>query len=160
VHSLDLVKSKNYIKITTPAMKTQAEAITKILQTIDWRKIKSYHKKLNILWEYPEEGIERLPTTAELRGELRSIIEHMMHEDLSYISHGCWIVFWDREDAAVGDLRVIFRLVDFLFEENRDSRESMEEALKRAVEREDYEQAAHLRDAILEKKKKERVDGN
>lgn len=128
-------------------------AIDRIINAIDWKKIKDYHKKLGIYWEYvvDKETVRKLPTVADLKDELRSLIRHMKDENLNYISYGSWVVFWERNDEAVGDIRVIFRLADFHFEENRDSRESLEEALRKAIEKEDYEYAAKIHDALVKK---------
>lgn len=134
-------------------MDRYTEAFEKVIQSINWRKIKSYHKKLNILWEVEDDKqiIKRVPNAGELKEELRSIFEHMLTENLSYISYGSWIIFWDREDSITGDIRVIFRLADFIFEEDKVSRKSLEEALAKAIEKEDYENAAEIRDALNKK---------
>ena len=102
-------------------MNHRVSASERVIQSIDWRKIKSYHKNNNILWEIEDDKTthKRLPSVAELRDELRSIFSHMMSEDLHYISHGSWIIFWDREDSDIGDIRVIFRLAEFVFEEDK-----------------------------------------
>ena len=128
-------------------------AIDRIINAIDWRKIKDYHKKLGIYWEYvvDKETVQKLPTIADLKEELRSIIRHMRDEKLNYISYGSWVIFWDRMDESIGDIRVIFRLADFHFEENRNSKESLEEALQKAIENENYEYAATIRDALIKK---------
>lgn len=129
------------------------EAFGKVIQSIDWRKIKSYHKKLNITWEIEDDSkvIKKIPSTDELRDELRSIFEHMLDENLSYISYGSWIIFWDREEGVSGDIRVIFRLADFIFEEDKKSRRSLELALAKAIEKEDYENAAVIKDKLNKK---------
>jgi len=129
------------------------EAFDKVIQSINWRKIKSYHKKLNITWEIEDDKqiIKRIPSVDELRSELKSIFEHMLSEDLSYISYGSWIIFWDREEGISGDIRVIFRLADFIFEEDKQTRRSLELALEKAIEKEDYENAAEIRDALNKK---------
>jgi len=134
-------------------MNHRVSASERVIQSIDWRKIKSYHKNNNILWEIDDdkETLKRLPSVAELRDELRSIFSHMISEDLHYISHGSWIIFWDREDSVIGDIRVIFRLAEFVFEEDKKSKQALEKALEKAVESEDYENAAVLRDALNKK---------
>jgi hypothetical protein len=131
-------------------MDHQREALERVIQSINWRKIKSYHKRLDIFWEFQEDKqiIRRIPNVAELKEELKSIFEHMLAQNLSYISYGSWIVFWDREEAQIGDIRVIFRLADFEFEEEKQTRESLEFALEKAIEKEDYEYAAELRDVL------------
>ena len=133
------------------------KTISRIIRVIDWRKIKGYHKKLGILWEFTDdkEVIRRVPTIKELQDDLRSIVSHMSDENLNYISYRNWVVFWDKDSESIGDIRVIFRLVDFHFEENRNSQESLEEALRKAIEKEDYENAAKLRDSLRKKQKED-----
>jgi len=128
-------------------------AIIRIIGMINWKKIKGYHKKLGILWEFPydKETVRRTPSISELKDELKSLLKHVYQENLEYISHGSWIIFWDRSTTGIGDIRVIFRLVDFHFEENTSSKESLTESLKKALEKEDYEYAAILRDSLYKK---------
>jgi UvrB/uvrC motif len=130
-------------------------AINRIINAIDWSKVKSYHKKLGIFWEIEngKDTVKRLPTVGELKDELRSIIYHMYEENLSYISYGSWVIFWERNDYSIGDIRVIFRIADFHFEENTNDRKSLEEALQKAIEKEDYEYAAVIRDTLNKKQK-------
>jgi hypothetical protein len=129
------------------------KAFERVVQTIDWKKIKSYHKRLNITWEFTEDknSFKRIPHISELKDELRSIFDHMISEDLNYISYGNWIIFWDKEVGAIGNIRVIFRIADFVYEEDKKSKESLELALERAIEKEDYEQAAEIRDELNKK---------
>jgi len=128
-------------------MNSADKAIESVLRAIDWRKIKSYHKKLGIHWEFSfdKETVRRVPTVAELKDELRSLLLHVRNEGLGYISYGNWIVFWENESSLVGDIRVIFRVADFHFESTC-SDESIEDELKKAIEQENYEYAAMLRD--------------
>lgn len=134
-------------------MKNRELYIDKVIRSIDWRKIKSYYRKLGIRWEYQEdkETVHRTPTVAELKDDFRSLLSHMLDQEINYISYGSWIIFWDREDGGLGDIRVIFRLADFVFEEDKKSAENLEEKLRSAVEREDYEYAAVIRDEIKNK---------
>lgn len=131
-------------------MQKQNTIINRVLSSIDWQKIKSYHAKIGIRWEYEvnKEYKSKVPSITELKSELSSIISHMLEEKLDYISHGSWIIFCDSE---AGNIRVIFRLADFTFEYNSDASKSLEEALKKAVEKEDYESAAIIRDKINDK---------
>jgi len=131
-------------------MKTKEQYIEKVIHSIDWKKIKSYYRKLGILWEYDidKETVKRLPSVSDLKSDFRSILTHMLDQDINYISYGSWIVFWERENGTLGDVRVVFRLVDFVFEEDKKSYLSLEERLNKAVEREDYEYAAIIRDEI------------
>ena len=131
-------------------MKSQDHYIDKVVRTIDWRKIKSYYRKLGIHWEYQDgdETHRKTPTVADLKEDFRALLNHMLVQDIGYISYGSWIVFWDREEGGLGDIRVIFRLADFVFEEDKKSYLSLKERLDKAVEREDYEYAAIIRDEI------------
>jgi len=131
-------------------MKNREQYIEKVIHSIDWRKIKSYYRRLGILWEYDEdkEIVKRVPSVADLRDDFRSILSHMLDQDIDYISYGSWIIFWEREGNSLGDIRVIFRLADFIFEEDKKTAESLEEKLRLAVEKEDYEYAAIIRDEI------------
>ncbi|NBO21757.1 hypothetical protein EBU94_00230 [bacterium] len=124
--------------------------INRIITTIDWKKIKSYHKKLGIVWEFIEESgetIQRTPNVSELRSELISLLQHLQNEKLNYISHGNWIIFTDN-----GDIRVIFRLADFHIE-NDDNPEKLKAALQEAIDSENYEYAAVLRDTLQKRQK-------
>lgn len=132
-------------------MRTHEQTINKVLSSIDWKKIKSYHVKLGIKWEFEEDKqtVQRNPTIPELRAELQSILDHMAAVKLDYISYANWVVFWERTGSE--DIRVIFRLVDYSFGEpviKGSSKETLESALQKAIENEDYEYAAMLRDEI------------
>jgi hypothetical protein len=134
-------------------MKHRQQYIEKVIRSIDWRKIKSYYKKLGIHWEYQEdkESVKRTPSVADLKNDFRSLLSHMLDQDINYISYGSWIIFWDREEGELGDIRVIFRLADFIFEEDKTSAENLQEKLRHAVETEDYEYAAIIRDELKNK---------
>ena len=69
----------------------------------------------------------------------------MAEEKLDYISHGSWVIFWEID---AGDIRVIFRIADFSFEDYTGTKQSLEADLKNAVDSEDYEVAAVIRDKI------------
>ena len=136
-------------------MTTHEQTINRVLSTINWKKIKSYHIKLGIKWEFEEDKqtVKRCPTIPELKAELQSLLSHMVTSNLEYISYANWVVFWERSSGE--DLRVIFRLVDYILNEPAGSgsqKENLDELLKKAIEREDYEVAAALRDQINNKK--------
>lgn len=140
-------------------MKNYSKAISRVLESIDWRKIKTYHSKLGIRWEYmvDKEIVYKTPSIPELKSELSSILQHMADENLDYISYGSWVIFWDHE--AIGDVRVIFRLADFSFEDSQSteigaSYEDLAAALEKALLSENYEYAAQLRDEINNKNTK------
>lgn len=139
-------------------MESFAKTINRIISTIQWRKIKSFHKKLNILWEFEnEEGedqIQRIPTVLELKDELKSLLRYMKDEDCDYLSYGNWVIFWERGEGEIGDIRVIFRLADFQYQENPETKDSLEDALQKAIENEDYEYAAIIRDTLQKNENK------
>jgi hypothetical protein len=139
-------------------MESFAKTINRIISTIQWRKIKSFHKKLNILWEFEkEEGedtIQRVPTVLELKDELKSLLRYMKDEDCDYLSYGNWVIFWERGEGEIGDIRVIFRLADFQYQENPETKDSLEDALQKAIENEDYEYAAIIRDTLQKNENK------
>ena len=143
-------------------MKKEKQAIiNKIITSLDWKKIKLYHNKLGIKWQYEDdkELVFRTPTIPELKNDLQKILEHMVDEKLDYISHGSWIVFWDLE---IDNIRVIFRLADFCFDKSKkketNTLENLEILLKKAIDTEDYESAAKLRDQINREKCQHQVD--
>ena len=127
-------------------MKAIKNLIEGVIASVDWIKILSYHKKLNILWEFKndKEICLRIPNIAELKEELRSLLWHMHTENLSYMSYANWVVFWEDEGEDL-DVRAIFRVADFHYGKKQRI-ENIEEELKKALEREDYEKAAFLRD--------------
>jgi hypothetical protein len=133
-------------------MDNLSNTINRVIHTIDWRKIKSVHKKLGIFWEFNEDKdiVRRVPTVAELKDDLRSLLYHMKQENLNYLSYGNWVIFWENEEKNVGDIRVIFRVADFQIEEDLNTL-SLDEALKSALEKENYEYAAVIRDKIQKK---------
>ena len=139
-------------------MESFAKTINRIISTIQWRKIKSFHKKLNILWEFEnekgEDPIQRIPTVLELKDELKSLLRYMKEEDCDYLSYGNWVIFWDRGEGEIGDIRVIFRLADFQYQENPETKDSLEDALQKAIENEDYEYAAIIRDTLQKNENK------
>jgi hypothetical protein len=139
-------------------MDSFTKTINRIISTIQWRKIKSFHKKLNILWEFEiEDGgdpIQRVPTVLELKDDLKSILRYMKDEECDYLSYGNWVIFWDHEEGEIGDIRVIFRLADFQYQGKPETKDSLEDALQKAIENEDYEYAAIIRDTLQKNENK------
>jgi len=136
-------------------MVTPDKLITGVILSINWKSIKAFHKKLGIYWIFEKEDgetIERIPTVSELKEDLKQILGHMHNESITYISYGNWVIFWDIEDNGAGDIRVIFRLADFIIE-NGTAKERLEIALNKAIEDEDYESAAILRDKLKKEKR-------
>ena len=129
--------------------------IKAIMLSINWKSIKAFHKKLGISWvfENPDgEEYERIPTVPELKEDLKQILVHMHNEKITYLSYGNWVIFWDMDNDEAGDMRVIFRIADFVIE-NGTTRERLEMALSKAIEDEDYEAAAIIRDELKKESK-------
>lgn len=143
-------------------MDSLSKTINQLVKSIDWIRIKSIHKKLNILWEFEDDKqtVLRVPTVGELKDEFRALIQHMNENDLSYVSYENWIIFWEKtDDQPFGSLRAVFRLLDYSFTEAEDETEFQSESedldteLKIALENEDYEYAALIRDELKKKQK-------
>ena len=71
-------------------MKSQDLYIDKVVRTIDWKKIKSYYRKLGIQWEYQEgeDTLRKTPTANDLKEDFKSLLNHMLVQDINYISYG------------------------------------------------------------------------
>ena len=96
------------------------KTINQVIKSIDWARIKSIHKKLNILWEFEDDkqNVLRVPTIGELKDEFRALLQHMYENDLSYVSYENWVIFWEKtDDQEFGDLRAVFRILDYSFTE-------------------------------------------
>ncbi len=129
--------------------------ITAVILSISWKNIKAFHKKLGITWIFENkegEEYERVPSVPELKEDLKQILKHMHTEGITYISYGNWVIFWDMDNEEAGDIRVIFRIADFVIE-NGTTRERLELALSKAIEDEDYESAARIRDELKKEKR-------
>lgn len=136
-------------------MITPDKIIMSVILSVNWKSIKAFHKKLGITWIFENDNgdiIERIPTVGELKDDLKKILTHMNLEEITYISYGNWVIFWDMDNHEAGDIRVIFRLADFIVE-NGNTQERLELALANAIESEDYESAAMLRDKLKKEKK-------
>lgn len=143
-------------------MDSLSKTINQLIKSIDWIRIKSIHKKLNILWEFEDDKqtVTRVPTVGELKDEFRALIQHMNENDLNYVSYENWIVFWEKtDDQPFGSLRAVFRLLDYSFSESEETEseespsEDLDAELKIALDNEDYEYAALIRDELKKKQK-------
>ena len=146
-------------------MDTFSKTINQVIKSIDWVRIKSIHKKLNILWEFEDDKqtVSRVPTVSELKDEFRFLVQHMNENDLDYVSYENWVVFWEKEDdQPFGSLRAVFRLLDYSFTESEETiieseespSEDLDAELKIALDNEDYEYAAVIRDELKKKQKR------
>lgn len=148
--------------------------LDKIVNGIDWDTVYDYHKKLNILWDIKNKdgSIDtRIPAIDDLREELLQLIVYMDDNDCDYLSYGTWVIFWETDDPnKLGEIRIIFRLGDYVisdternpkdgnyipFPENGDSLKYLKTQLEDAIDEEDYELAALIRDEIQDLNKKD-----
>lgn len=142
-----------------------------IMSKIDWKSIHDYHDKLNILWDIEDNNgaIEpRVPTIEDIQMELSSLIIYMFDNQVDYLAYGNWVIFSDEFDQNDFEVRVIFRLADYIFKADNSSEnytpfpvdkinmvEELESKLQLALKDEDYELAAYLRDEIRDIDKKD-----
>jgi excinuclease UvrABC nuclease subunit len=146
-------------------MKTNHEKmIQEVVKTINWNRIKYFHQVFGIKWQFEEkEGhiIERFPTIAELKEELRSLLKFAVTKNTRSLDYGNWLIFWTDEEAAERDglesarLEAIFSLEEtFVIDNNSedDMVKVLESKLEVAVRQEKYEEAAKIRDKINERK--------
>jgi excinuclease UvrABC nuclease subunit len=139
--------------------------IQEVVKTINWSRIKYFHQVFGIKWQFEEKDghiIERFPTISELKEELRSLLKFAITQNTKSLDYGNWLVFWTDEAAAERDgltsarLEAIFSLEEtFVIDNNsdEDAVKILENKLEDAVKNEKYEEAAKLRDKIIERRK-------
>jgi len=148
---------------------SQEKMVQDVVKSINWNRIKYFHHIFGIKWQFQEkEGFiaERFPTVSDLKEELRTLLRFAMEKNTPVLEYGNWLIFWTSEELAKKQgtegarLEAIFSLEDSIaLDTSSLDSESIEDAkikLEEAVEREDYEKAAKLRDRIniLENRKK------
>jgi excinuclease UvrABC nuclease subunit len=139
--------------------------IQEVVKTINWNRIKYFHQVFGIKWQFEEKDghiIERFPTISELKEELRSLLKFAITQNTKSLDYGNWLIFWtdeaaaEREGLASARLEAIFSLEEtFVIDSNsdEDAVKILENKLEEAVKNEKYEEAAKLRDKIIERKK-------
>jgi hypothetical protein len=139
--------------------------IQEVVKTINWSRIKYFHQVFGIKWQFEEKDghiIERFPTISELKEELRSLLKFAITQNTKSLDYGNWLVFWTDESAAEREglssarLEAIFSLEEtFVIDNNsdEDAVKILENKLDDAVKNEKYEEAAKLRDKIIERRK-------
>ena len=139
--------------------------IQEVVKTINWNKVRYFHTVFGIKWQFEEkEGhiVERFPTIGELKEELKSLLKFAISRNTKTLDYGNWIIFWTDEEAASKEgltsarLEAIFSLEEtFVIDTENDSTvKVLESKLEEAINKEKYEEAAVLRDKILQQKKK------
>lgn len=147
-------------------MKTNHEnMIHEVVKTINWNRIKYFHQVFGIKWQFEEKDghiIERFPTISELKEELRSLLKFAITQNTKTLDYGNWLIFWtdeaaaEKEGLASARLEAIFSLEEtFVIDNNsdEDAVKILETKLEAAVKNEKYEEAAKLRDKIMERRK-------
>lgn len=144
-----------------------------VVKAINWNRIKYFHHIFGIKWQFQEkEGFiaERFPTISDLKEELKTLLKFAMTKNTPVLEWGNWLIFWTNEDLAKRQgtegarLEAIFSLEDSIALDSSsldlESIESTRMKLEEAVDKEDYEKAAKLRDriSILESRKNYDVD--
>lgn len=150
-------------------MKNYDNMIQEVIRTINWNRIKYCHQVFDIKWEFEakdEKGnsriFERYPTVSELKEELRTLLKFAIEKDIKTLDYSNWLIFWTNEENAGKEgyssarLEAIFTLEDTFVVDNSSKEEDtvsvLEAKLEEALKKERYEEAARLRDRILEKK--------
>ena len=147
-------------------MKTNHEKmIQEVVKTINWNRIKYFHQVFGIKWQFEEKDghiVERFPTISELKEELRSLLKFAISKNTKSLDYGNWLIFWTDEDAALREglasarLEAIFSLEETFVIDNSNEEDAvalLETKLENAIKSEKYEEAAKLRDKIIERKK-------
>ena len=150
---------------TYPMKNNHEKMVQEVVKTINWNRIKYFHQVFGIKWQFEEKDghiIERFPTIAELKEELRSLLKFAITQNTKSLDYGNWLIFWTDEDAAEREgmssarLEAIFSLEEtFVIDNDRNDEEVvkiLENKLQEAIQNEKYEEAAKLRDKINERK--------
>lgn len=129
------------------------------IDAIDWKKIMYYHKALNIQWQIEEESgniIERLPRLKEIQEELIQLLKFAIEKDLKVLDYGNWIIYWSNEKAEGFEsgalIEIIFSLDSYMVSDDtvipQEILDELNEKMQVAIDKEDYEEAALIRDKI------------
>jgi len=148
---------------------SQEKMVQDVVKAINWNRIKYFHHIFGIKWQFQEkEGFiaERFPTISDLKEELRTLLRFAMSKNTPVLEYGNWLILWTNEDLAKKQgtdgarLEAIFSLEDSIAldtsSQDLESIEATRMKMEEAVNKEDYEKAAKLRDriSILEGRKK------
>lgn len=148
---------------------SQEKMVQDVVKAINWNRIKYFHHIFGIKWQFQEkEGFiaERFPTISDLKEELRTLLRFAMSKNTPVLEYGNWLILWTNEDLAKKQgtegarLEAIFSLEDSIAldtsSQDLESIEATKMKMEEAVNKEDYEKAAKLRDRIniLEGRKK------
>lgn len=149
-------------------MKTNYEKmIQDVIKSINWNRIKYFHQVFGIKWQFEEKDgnlLERFPTVTELKEELRTLLKFAINKNIKTLDYGNWLIFWTSEEEAKKDglsgakLEAIFSLEEcFVIDSDPDldTVALLENKLEMAIQNEKYEEAAKIRDKIIEKKQKQ-----
>lgn len=141
--------------------------IQDVIKSINWNRIKYFHQVFGIKWQVEEKSghlIERFPSIAELKEELRTLLKFAINKNTKTLDYGNWLIFWTSEEEArknglIGaKIEAIFSLEEcFVIDSDPDldTVDILENKLETAIQNEKYEEAAKIRDRINEKKQKQ-----
>ena len=139
--------------------RAHAKLIKEAVESIDWKKIMYFHNALNIQWQIEEDDgniIERAPSEEEVRDELQQLLKFAVEKNLKVLDYGNWIVYWsDGETTKLDNIKgavieIIFSSDSYFVntEDTKDTLDDLNKKMRIAIEEEDYESAALLRDKI------------
>lgn len=138
--------------------------VQEVVKSINWNRIKYFHQVFGIKWQFEEkEGhiVERFPTIAELKEELRALLKFVINKNSRSLDYGNWLIYWTDESAAEREglssarLEAIFSLEEtFVIDNSKDDDavKLLESKLEDAIKKEKFEEAAKIRDRIKDRK--------
>jgi len=135
--------------------------IQEVVKSLNWQRIKYFHHVFGIKWQFQEkEGYveERFPTIADLKEELRTLLKFIIAKNVPVLDYGNWIILWTNEETARdrgiegARLEAIFSLEDSMaidsHSEEIEAIDTIKQKMEEAISKEDYENAAKLRDKM------------
>jgi hypothetical protein len=150
--------------------------IQDIVKGINWSRIRFFHQAFDIKWQFEEKDgyiVEKVPTIADLKDELRILLRYVILKDLETFDYGNWVIYWHSEERAkntelgIARLEALFTIEDSISVETRGvdplDIEKLKNNLDEAIKEERYEDAAKFRDKLvrIEKgTKKNREEGS
>ena len=137
--------------------------INDVIKTINWSRVKYFHTVFGIKWQFSEKSgyvVERFPTIAELKQELKTLLEFIINKNLRTIDYSNWLIYWTDEETAKREglhsarIEAVFSLEDALVIDSANENHpnvisELKQKMKDALSLEKYEEAARIRDRIL-----------
>jgi protein-arginine kinase activator protein McsA len=142
--------------------------ISNVIRNINWSRIKHFHHILDLKWQFPDTKghiVERHPTVTELKEELKTLINFAIKQKEKTFQKDLWLIEWDCKEKEGSSpsysLEVFFVLEEAVSVETGNKElpknvNELESRLNEAVEHENFELAAEIRDLITSLKEKEK----